>query len=315
MKRLKEILQHNLVWKILSVVMAVILWWYVQTVTNAEIEHTYKNMQIGLRNINTLQDKGFLIPEEFEGTADVTIKALRRSLTDISDSDFSVYVDLTNVHQAGEVTLPVKVWMNSDNIVIQNQTPEFVTLFVDKMEKVEIPLELQLKGTVKSGFYTDESLMSTTTKKIVVSGPLSYLNRIEKAVAEVSIDGKNSSFTRESKIILLDKDENAVVHDELSIVPQHADVNVEIYEKKVLPIKVNHVSANVKYEIMPGGIEIAGKPEDIADMTEFVINDFYLRSDVVGYEQTYSVSVPKHLIMLSEETITVKVTQKNEANP
>ena len=64
-----------------------------------------------------------------------------------------------------------------------------------------------------------------------------------------------------------------------------------------------------RYEILPGGLEIAGSPAILNAIDKFTIQDFHLLSTNIGYEQKYKISVPSDIILLSEGEITVKITQ------
>ncbi len=311
MNRLREMFQHNTVIKIISVIAAILLWLYVQMVQNPEIDYTFNNMPVNLVNATYLQKEGFVLPDTLEEYVDVTVKCQRWELNEIGRDDFYVYVDLTEVYQAGEVTLPVKVRLNNENIVLTNKEPSSVTMFVDTIVKVEIPLEIRLNGTVPTGYYTDETMLTSTTQTIVVSGPNTLIRTIEKAVAEINISGKNESFTQSCKIILLDNEEKTILNDHITMVPESAEVSIEVLDKKVVPIEIQGIPENIKYEILPGGLEIAGKAEAMEELEEIVIQDFQFRSTEVGYEQTYTIKAPEGIKLLSEEVITVKITQND----
>lgn len=309
MNKIRNLLRHNIVLKIISVIAAILFWIYVQMVQNPDIEYTFTKMPVNLVNTNYLQKEGFVLPDKFEAFVDVAVKCQRWKLNEIGREDFTAYVDLTEVHEDGDVTLPVKVRVNNENIVVANKTPSSVTIFVDKMIKEEIPLELRLNGNLKSGFYTDENLVSTTTQKAVVTGPSTLISKIDKAVAEIDISDRNDSFTQECKIILVDCEEKAVTNDTLTIVPQNAEVNVRVLAKKVVPIEISGIAPNIQYEILPGGLEIAGSSATLNAISKFTIQDFHLLSTHIGYEQKYKISVPNDVILLSEGEITVKITQ------
>lgn len=309
MRKLQDILKHNIVLKIISVIAAILFWIYVQMVQNPDIEYTFTKMPVNLVNTNYLQKEGFVLPDKFEAFVDVTVKCQRWKLNEIGRDDFTAYVDLTEVYEDGDVTLPVKVRVNNENIVVANKTPSSLTMFVDKIIKEEIPVELRLNGNLKSGFYTDENLISTTTQKVVVSGPSTLISKIDKAVAEIDISDRNESFSQECKIILIDREEKAVTNDNLTIVPQNAEVNVRVLAKKVVPIEISGIDPNIQYEVLPGGLEIAGTMAVLSAIDKFTVHDFQLRSNDIGYEQKYKISVPNDIILLSEGEITVKVTQ------
>ncbi len=311
MNKIREILKHNTVLKIISAIAAILLWLYVQMVQNPEIDYTFNNMPVNLVNATYLQKEGFVLPNTPEEYVDVTVKCQRWELNEIGRDDFYVYVDLTEVYQAGEVTLPVKVRMNNENIVMTNKEPSSVTLFVDTIVKVEIPLEIRLNGTVPSGSYTDETMLTSTTQTVVVSGPNTLIKKIDKAVAEINISGKDESFTQNCKIILLDKEEKTILNDHITMVPESAEVNIDVLDKKVVPIEIQGVPENIKYEILPGGLEIAGEAADLAEIEEMIIADFQFRFTDVGYEQTYTIQVPENIKLLSEGVITVKITQND----
>ncbi len=309
MSKLRELFRHHAVIKIISLIASILLWLYVQMVQNPEIDYTFNNMPVNLVNATYLQKEGFVLPNQLEEYVDVTVKCQRWELNEIGRDDFYVYVDLTEVYQAGEITLPVKVRMNNENIVLTNKTPSSVTLFVDTIVKVEIPLEIRLNGTIPTGSYTDETMLTSTTQKVVVSGPSTFIRKIEKAVAEINISGKDESFVQNAKIILLDNEEKTIINDHITMVPENAEVSIEVLDRKVVPIEIQGIPETIKYEILPGGLEIAGKTETLEELEKIVIEDFSFLSTEVGYEQTYTIKVPEEIKLLSEGNITVKIKQ------
>ena len=299
----------NLTIKIISVLFAILLWLYIQMVQTPDIEYTFRNMNVDLVNAPLLEDRNLVVTGNEKVTTDVTVKCPRWNLNEIKSKDFVPYVDLSEIRAAGTFELPVKVRLNNDTIIVSNKEPSTVKVSVEKIVTVEKDLVIHVSGNLKDGYYTNNDLVVPQSKVFSVKGPQSVINKIYNGVISVNIGGKSEDFSDLYDIILVSEDGTAVSNDKLTILNNAVNVDVTVYKKKVLPVEINGVPANVKYDVKPSNVEVAGPNELLENMDKIIVNNFNLFSREIGYTQKIDLKLDDKLILLNDVELQLVVKE------
>lgn len=299
----------NLTIKIISVLFAILLWLYIQMVQTPDIEYTFRNMNVDLVNAPLLEERNLVVTGNEKFTTDVTVKCPRWNLNEIKSKDFVPYVDLSEIRAAGTFELPVKVRLNNDTIIVSNKEPSTVKVSVEKIVTVEKDLVIHVSGNLKDGYYTNNDLVVPQSKVFSVKGPQSVINKIYNGVISVNIGGKSADFSDLYDIILVSEDGTAVSNDKLTILNNAVNVDVTVYKKKVLPVEINGVPANVKYDVKPSNVEVAGPNELLENMDKIIVNNFNLFSREIGYTQKIDLKLDDKLILLNDVELQLVVKE------
>lgn len=204
-KIFKNILTENLTIKIISIALALFLWFFVtfkgQTETSLDIPLEFKNTPSDM--------------EVFKQSAkkiSVSISARERILKEISQNDIRVVVDLSNV-KLGENSIPITKSSIKlpRGIEILRIDPSTVKLLVDKKEQKTIPVRPLITGKPEKGFII--SAVEVNPPLIKIEGAQKELDRIRLIKTEpIDIEGISESITvqakidPEGKIFRIDKD-------------------------------------------------------------------------------------------------------------
>lgn len=201
----KNILTENLTIKIISIALALFLWFFVtfkgQTETSLDIPLEFKNTPSDM--------------EVFKQSAkkiSVSISARERILKEISQNDIRVVVDISNV-KLGENSIPITKSSIKlpRGIEILRIDPSTVKLLVDKKEQKTIPVRPVITGKPEKGFII--SAVEVNPPLIKIEGAQKELDRIRLIKTEpIDIEGISESITvqakidPEGKIFRIDKD-------------------------------------------------------------------------------------------------------------
>ncbi len=204
-KIFKNILTENLTIKIISIALALFLWFFVtfkgQTETSLDIPLEFKNTPSDM--------------EVFKQSAkkiSVSISARERILKEISQNDIRVVVDISNV-KLGENSIPITKSSIKlpRGIEILRIDPSTVKLLVDKKEQKTIPVRPVITGKPEKGFII--SAVEVNPPLIKIEGAQKELDRIRLIKTEpIDIEGISESITvqakidPEGKIFRIDKD-------------------------------------------------------------------------------------------------------------
>lgn len=189
----KNILTENLTIKIISIALAVFLWFFVtfkgQTETSLDVPLEFKNTPSEM--------------EVFKQSAKkitVSISARERILREIAQNDIRVIVDLSNV-KLGENSIPltkssVKL---PRGVEILRIDPSTVKLYLDKKEQKAVPVKAVITGKPQKGFIV--SSVEINPSSINIEGAKRELDRIRLIKTEpIDIEGIKDNLTIQAKI-------------------------------------------------------------------------------------------------------------------
>lgn len=300
-------LKGNMLIKIISVLVAIILWFYIQTVQNPYIDFTFNSLSVSLHNAHLLEERNLVVTGETNFKTDVTVNCARMSLGKLKKEDFVVYVDLSEVKSAGTVELPIGVRINNENILVSDKTPSTVTLNVDTIVTVEKDILVHTVGKVKKESYTNDDMITAETDRVMVRGPKTLLSKVANGIATVDISGKSESFSDIYDIVLVDKDGTAVIDEKISLLNENVKVSVDILPTKMIPIRISNIPEDVKYSLTPSRVEVAGPEEILGTLNEIVIDNFNLISKTEGHTQNVSISLSEELMIITDVIPELKI--------
>ncbi len=131
---LRRLFLHNLTLKLVSLLFAIIIWgsWCSYSMTTMRIK-SFDDVTSRYTNEAALETAGLALadePEAMTQTALARVDIARSQYEDLLASDVTLTVDLSQVQQAGEVTLPIA--MQTTRGTRKSTTPAEVTLHVDE---------------------------------------------------------------------------------------------------------------------------------------------------------------------------------------
>ncbi len=305
---MKRKLKDNLWIKIISVLIAIVLWFYIQMIQNPETEYTFRNMNVSFINSSLLTERNLVIMDQDGFNVDVTVNCPRWFLNELSNEDFVAYVDMSDVRYPGVNELPVKVRMNNENIIVMGKNPSTISVNIDEITTVEKPLKVEIAGKVDNGYYTSYDFITPSVETVKITGPKSIVANIKNALARVDLNNRKGNFTTSCKIILINESDNTITDDRVTMLDENVDVDVKVYSKKKIPVNVSGIPDNISYSVIPKNIEIAGEEEYIEKINEIRINNFRLSDTSVGYTQKVEIKLDENLILISDVMPEVKVT-------
>ena len=275
---MKEKLTRNIGLKILSIILAAILWLVITNVDDPITPKSFTNVPVKILNtdaIDAISTKD-MVYEIVEGaTIDFTVAARRSIADNLSVSNFEVTADFAKLSDVNAVTIDIKCPVYGDDVKITEGLYQVMKINLEELINKSFKVTVVTKGEPAEGFFVGEKSASTI---INVSGPKSKIERIKEVVAEVNVAGASQSYSSYEKLRAFDE-EGEEITSNLTFSQSYASINIIIYETKMIDVKVNEVGkpaqgytvVEVDYE--PKSIEIAGKEELLNSITELVIEE------------------------------------------
>lgn len=260
-------LNSNNFYKVISVVVALVLWVYVIQVENPTTSKTINDVQVQLLNEDTLNSKGLALSGESNYTVDVKIKGKRADLAKITSGEIIANADLYG-YSIGKNYIPVTI-VAPDGITVLNADPTKMTVVIEELIGVAKPIKINFAGQLKDGIEAGQIITMPT--EIQVTGAKSEVS----AVAYIKADVNTSKLTTEgstiqAKAVAVNSAGDVVGNVRLS--SSYIDVSAKLCDVKEVPLKVETIGEVAPiYEMtnldVPSSVKIKGTREALTAVT------------------------------------------------
>lgn len=205
-----NLFQNNLFVFVLSLFISVVIWLLVVINVSPQTTRVIKDVKVTIDDTVPSQF-GLEVFGESEFTVDVTVKGKKYQISssNLSAEDIVVTAVTTNVDSPGFRTLQLRTEPASENAsyTISNVSAKTVDVYFDTAKSVQFPVEPEIITDgfpiVMDGFTCGQ--ISLSEAAVVISGPSTQVNRIEKVVARYELEKSlDSNMSAETQIIPLD---------------------------------------------------------------------------------------------------------------
>lgn len=193
----KKILDSKALYVVLSIAIAVVMWFYVTSMDGNQASKSIRNITITFSGEEQLEGNGLMIAGDAP-VANLTVKAKPAVLAQLTDKTVQLVVDVATIERAGDYTLAYTVKLpaniSSSQVQIINDGTSNVSFTVAEYRQREIELRGKFEGTTAEGYLAgDQEDFVFTPAKITISGQAGLVNQV--SYAEVVVTGENLSET------------------------------------------------------------------------------------------------------------------------
>ena len=317
-KSIWGLLSHNFGLKILSLLLAILLWNYVIS-TNTSITRTktltgltgYVSGQstLGANGLALLKD-----PAEALSNISVTVDAPQAYYARISNDNVQVSLDLSSVRTAGTQEVPLRAVTGYGRVT--DISPDSLTLTFEAQDSRSVPINATLTGDIQEDYWY--SISRINPPNLSVSGAASVVRSISSAAVTVDVTGLDAPFTQAQPYALIETGTGEEISQRmLNRSSTSVSVSVDVYPTKELPVSTD--LANVisgqpaegyvvqSVTMQPDTVTVAADEELLEGLTELMI----VPVDVDGMSQSFTtraaISQLSGLRNLSSEQVYVNV--------
>ncbi|HAJ73805.1 MAG TPA: hypothetical protein DCM49_03295 [Lachnospiraceae bacterium] len=349
MNKLLSKLKNNPGLKLLSVLIAIIVWYIVVGYNDPVITKSY-SVHINVTNDSYIANgkRSYIIDETYKSVV-VYVKANRSILKDISYSDITVEADLTQIVDLNENPAYVPLapscpGVDPTDITLSRTT---VPITISDIASKEFPVTVSTGNTSPAKDY-EVGKTTPSAQKLVISGPESVVNSIDNVVANIDVTGMSSSRSVKSSLKLIDKNQaeisDTIVQDDLTFEGGYPDIDVyvELWKKMTdVRFAVECVgSPREGYVVgdistVPESITVAGTdealenlkengnaitiPVDVEDVSsdiaaELSISDFLPENIMFSENTTDTVNVNISIVSAGSQTVSLDVEKISQSN-
>lgn len=186
-KRIKDFLQKDIVVKIISVLIAILIWFIVLDQDNPFEERT---ISVPLAsNIEVLENKDLqIVGTTLPVSVDVKIKGRRQRIQKVTQNDFKASIDLSEVTESGLKTIKIQTpeYVGETDIIITGISPSTVRLRFEKVIGRQFPVSVEFYGSLPEGYQVVN--VQVDPSNVILEEKEGVMARIKKVAATVNLE-------------------------------------------------------------------------------------------------------------------------------
>ncbi len=284
---MKEKLLNNLGLKLLSVMVAFLIWITIINVIDPSTPKTIYGVPVNIINAETLTELGYTF-DVIEGSSITIVVDGPISKTDnLTASDFYASADLSTISPLSDyVDIDVvctKATISADDLTITLRTPS-VKLSIENRETITMNVGAVFSGTPADGYVVGDYDVSPMSVKI--TGAESIIEKIAYVVAEYDVEGASLDITDNVALKLYDEDGNRIDASNLVLSKDTVKLKVPILAQKTVPVNYAYTGT------IRDGYKVAGITSTIDEVT--------IAGTVAALSEIESIDVPAELIDVSD---------------
>ena len=266
---------------LISVIIAIGLWFFVINDENPTIRMTYSDIEIDYLNEDLLQEEGLVVKDsDIPVTVKVVLQGKRTDLLAIKSSDITATADVSQCTK-GDNYVDVEVHTPSSSTV-SSVKPAQVRLTIESLVSRQKDVRVVFNGTAPDS--TEAVCESISPEQIVVTGASSSVASVKNLRAVVNISDVGAEETT-LDVSLTPVDESGNEVTDVTLSSETARITVRLYATKTVPLVVETVGTSdpeldVSVEALElveiscpedridEVIEVTAEPVDITGITE-----------------------------------------------
>ena len=310
-------ISHNLGYKLLSLLLAILLWNYVIS-TNTSITRgkTIYNLIGNVSGLSTLADNKLALtqsPEDKLSGISVTVEVPQADYSKVSADNVQVLLDLSSVRSVGTQEVPLRAVSSYGRV--RSISPETLTLAFENLDARNVAINTVIEGET-AGYWYNVSRCNPSV--LTISGAASVVQSITSARVVVDVSGLTSSTITALPYVLLDAAGEEIPQDMLNCSTSSISVSIDIYPCRDIPVSTDETSIVVGnpapgYEvqsvtIQPQTIQVAAEQELLNSLDQLVIEPVSVEGASQSFSAKSTVTQLSDFKNVSSEQVYVNVT-------
>lgn len=324
---MKKRLTRNIGVKILSVILAALLWLLITNVDDPVKTQLFPNIPVTVLNEQVVDSPNHQY-EIVEGeTITFRVAARRSILEELSKDDFKVTADFAKLLNGNTVMIDIAPKRFANEVSITDGKYQTLTIKLDEVIYEDFKVNVVPVGNVADGYHIAEKFASPNI--IRVTGPKGRIDKINEVVAEVNVEGVNSSFFDISMPKALDEEGKEIDSSKLSFSNRYPEVNIKLYKTKTVDLKIltegqpanGFMMTGIDYE--PKTVTIAAEDDVLRDISYLEVtqsiegassniesdidlrDELMLKKGVILVEDNTTISINIKMEQLESKEITI----------
>jgi YbbR domain-containing protein len=258
-----KLINKDLTIRILSIMLALLMWFYVITEQNPEIT---KDITVPIRLINTVfLERSNMVLSDDSNSYKLTlkIKGKKNALDKLNDTTVDAYADLEGHNLKGENFLKINIDGIPEGVDIIAKSTESLKVMLESKISIQKSVHLNIMGNPSHGMAAMTPSMAPND--VVITGAESQVNKIKSVRVDVDIASVNTEVRKILPVRVLDDSGKDIQN--ITIEPGNVEVSIPIENTKRVSLEIDligqpaaeHLVNNISVE--PEEILITGKQQ------------------------------------------------------
>ena len=292
--------------KILSLLIAIMLWFYVVNQGGAATSQNYQQTKLNYYNVPA----GLIV----NGPETVTVRIWGSTK---ATGDIIAFVDLTGLQQ-GSYKLPVKI-KPLQGVMFATVQPDKVDIDLKSPADRSLTIKYELSQSLPAGVELRD--VSISPEKCIIRGEQEAISKVASVYAQINVGEEMGILSQQSSLIARDAHGNKI-NSGIQLVPASVNVYAVAESKKVtkeLAVKLNLKGKVADGYVLgatsadPAMVSVLGGESSLAEMEEITSQEIDLTDRKESFTKVVALQAPEGMI-ISPAQINVVVTIEPVAN-
>ncbi|HHV79191.1 MAG TPA: hypothetical protein GXX40_06225 [Firmicutes bacterium] len=299
-------LENDFALKVISVLVALVLWLQVTNELNPVELRTYRGVTVKYTN-NSSQT---VLVDASPAMVSVTLRGNRRVLSSLNETTLTAEVNLSGA-APGKVTVPIRI-QPPQGCEVAEISPAIATVTLEAMVSKNVSIEVRTAGTPPEDYAANPP--KPQVDGVTVKGAASKVALVTKAFGVVDVSGQTVTFTRTVTLKPVDQEGKEVPG--LVMDPESVDVTVPM--KTLPPAKIVQVRAQVTgqpatgytvslVQVEPATIKVRGPSELVQNLAYVSTPPVDISQKTSDVEVQTPVSLPSWVSSAETRTVVVRI--------
>lgn len=295
--------------RILSVMLALLLWFYVITEQNPEIT---KDVTVPIRLINTvfLEKSNMVIVNDTDNFAlTMRIKGKKDVLDKLNANTVDAYADLAGHNLKGENFLKINVDGIPEGVNIITRSMDSLKIMLESKISVQRSVKLNIMGNPTHGMAI--MMPSLTPSDVVITGAESKIAMIHEVRVDVDIASANAEVRKVLPVRVLDKTGKDI--QDITVEPGNVEVSIPIENTKWVSLSMD-ISGQPAAgfvvsgaSVQPEEVLVTGKQQILEGITSIKTEKIDISEGKAAVSKEVRLVIPEGLEIVNADEI-VKVS-------
>lgn len=314
---MKEKLTRNIGLKILSIILAALLWLTITNLENPIKKLPINNLQVQILNESEITKLGKIYNIKDGATVSFVVSGRRKIIDTLTKDDFRATADFSKLSDVNAVKIDITSLRYRNDLTIVDGNNEVMKIALEDVVEKPFKVNVVQKGEPAKGYYVYQKTASTLLR---VSGPKSKIESIDQIVVQVNVTDEQGSFRIREKPKALDAKGNEVDPTNLQYSDTGVYVNIDMYKTKTINLNVattgepadGYMISKIEYE--PKSIVIAAPDELLLNINNLTVQeDISGASSAIEKEINLQEQLPTGVILVGENQSIVTNIKIEEA--
>lgn len=313
-------LTKNLGLKIISFLLALMLWLLVANIDDPVVRWTYLDVPVTIKNADVITNQG-MIYEVLDSTdviSRVTVYAPRSVGENISKSDIVATADMNTLNSLNTLQVEFSVPRVGSKVTDIRGSTDSVRVSIENRKNIQKVLKTNITGEAPEGYVVGN--VTTDQNLVRVVGAESLVDRVDSAYINIDMSTLSeftSDITTSVPVRLYDEEGNEVEGSTLTKNPENVMITIEILSIKDVPLRfevegepadgygiTGEITSNIQ------SVRIAGRRSVLNGVNEIVIPAEAFDISGISEDTTMEIDVCDYLpenVQMADKSTSVPV--------